>query len=448
MKLRKLMALITATVVFSSSLAGCGNNTDKVTASKTLSGVKSTSAKQKTGEKVNIKLFTGKIETIDVMNEIIDSFNASQDHITVEQEYQKDASNVIKIKFASNEVPDIMTTYEQGFVDEGKYMDLSDLNQFWNRMSPDMKTACTDVNSGKVYRICTNMTMAGFFYNKNILKSAGYDKFPEKWDDFENMLKAIKNKNSDVTPWFIFGSEGWHLGHLIEFLPHGYIKSSLGTVEAKKAFLANDKNKLRFGEADGPMTVFAEKMINLQNNDLINSDVLTATNDNCVQDFVNDKAAMFSNGMWALSGILEANPNIAGKIGFSPYPAYMPNSKPVVLSAEDSGYCISATTEHKDECIEFLNFLFSPENQKKYSEVAKAPSAFTDVKANRDPEAIVKEVDTALKDAANIGFTNEKPAGFSGDDAGRMMQELLAGQYTPVEFGKAYEKAWTDGMSR
>ena len=83
---------------------------------------------------------------------------------------------------------------------------------------------------------------------------------------------------------------------------------------------------------------------------------------------------MFSNGMWALSSVLEANPDMADKIGFAPYPAYMPNSKPVVLSAEDSGYCISATTEHKEECIEFLNFLFSPENQKKYSEVAKLPA--------------------------------------------------------------------------
>lgn len=38
-------------------------------------------------EKVHITLFTGKIETIDVMNEIIDAFNASQDRIEVEQEY-------------------------------------------------------------------------------------------------------------------------------------------------------------------------------------------------------------------------------------------------------------------------------------------------------------------------------------------------------------------------
>jgi len=28
-----------------------------------------------------------------------------------------------------------------------------------------------------------------------------------------------------------------------------------------------------------------------------------------------------------------------------------------------------------------------------------------------------------------------------------MVQELLAGQYTPTEFAEAYEKAWTDGMA-
>lgn len=112
------------------------------------------------------------------------------------------------------------------------------------------------------------------------------------------------------------------------------------------------------------MAVFASKMLELQDKGLINEDVLTATSDNCVQDFVNGKAAMFSNGMWVISSLLEANPDMADKIGFAPYPAYMPDSKPVVLSAEDSGYSISATTEHKEEAIEFLNFLFLPENRR------------------------------------------------------------------------------------
>lgn len=454
MKMKKWLAVLMTLAVTTAGLAGCGasdkpaaqqESAGKTEEAETVSG-ETGSSEQAGGEKVRIKLFTGKIETIDVMDDIIADFNASQDRIEVEQEYQKDASNIIKIKFASGEVPDIMTTYEQGFVDEGKYLDLSGQSEWWDRLSPSMKEACTDVKTGNQYRVCTNMTMAGFFYNKEMLDEMGLE-IPRQWDDFVTVLETIKKEKPDVTPWFIFGSEAWHLGHLIEFIPHGYVKSTLGTIDAKKAMLNNDQSSLRFGEPDGPMAVFASKMLELQDKGLINEDVLTATSDNCVQDFVNGKAAMFSNGMWVISSLLEANPDMADKIGFAPYPAYMPDSKPVVLSAEDSGYSISATTEHKEEAIEFLNFLFLPENQKKYSEAAKAPSAFTDVTADWAPETIVKEVSAAVDSAVNIGYTNEKPAGFSGDDAGRMLQELFAGQYTAEEFAEAYEQAWQDGMN-
>ena len=119
-----------------------------------------------------------------------------------------------------------------------------------------------------------------------------------------------------MTPWFIFGKEAWHLGHLIEFIPHGYLKQSLGSLECKTAMLDNDSAKLNLGAADGCMAVFAQNLLDLQANGLINADVLTAVNDNCVEAFVTGKAAMFSNGMWALSSILEANPDMADKIGF------------------------------------------------------------------------------------------------------------------------------------
>lgn len=438
---KKILTIMLCLSVAASAIMGCSSaKGDTQTNSNTEKTEKAS------GKKVTLTLFTGKIETIDVMNEIISDFNHSQDRINVVQEYQKDASNIIKIKFASNEVPDIMTTYEQGYADEGKYLDLSNEDALWERLSPEMKEACTDVKSGKQYCICTNRTMAGFFYNKEIFDELNL-KVPDNWDDFVTVLETIKAKKPDVTPWFIFGSEAWHLGHLIEFIPEGYVKSNLGILEAKKAMLENNKKELRFGEADGPMAVFAEKMLELQDKGLINSDVLTATSDNCVQDFVSGKAAMFSNGMWVISSLLEANPKIADKIGFAPYPAYMPNSKPVVLSAEDSGYCISAKTKHKKEVMEFLNYLFNAKNQKKYSEAAKAPSAFTDVDAKWAPDNVVTEVNAALKNAVNIGFTNEKPAGFSGDDAGRLVQELFAGQYTPKEFAKTFEQNWDAGIT-
>ena len=105
--------------------------------------------------------------------------------------------------------------------------------------------------------------------------------------------------------------------------------------------------------------------------------MLTATSDNCVDAFVTGKAAMFSNGMWALSGILEKNPDMADNIGFAPYPSFMPDGVPVVLVAEDSGYSIYVDSPNKEAAVDFLNFLFSAENQKKYSETLGSPSAFT-----------------------------------------------------------------------
>lgn len=393
----------------------------------------------------DLSFFTGKVETVDLMDQIIADFNAQSDGITVEQEYQKDASNIIKIKFASGEAPDVMTTYEQEYVDQGKYLDLSDMDDIWDRLIPSMKESCTDVNSGKQYRICTNMTMAGFFYNKEIFEELNLTP-AETWDAFVTNLETIHDQMPDVTPWFIFGSEAWHLGHLIEFIPHGYIKAKYGAIETKKAMLNNDKSVLNFGAPDGAMAAFAAGLLELQEKGLLNADVLTATSDNCVDAFVSGETAMFSNGMWCLSSILEKAPEMADKIGFAPYPSMMEDGTSMVLVAEDSGYSISADSEHQTEAKAFLEYLFLAENQKKYAESLGSPSAFTDVDAKWAPETVVDSVNSAVQSAANIGYTNEKPAGFSGDDAGRMVQDLLAGKYTAEEFAAAYEKAWDAGF--
>ena len=445
--MKRLFAFVLAICMLTTAFAGCGQQAGTPTEPK--ADLASTNEVEKKDEKpakdVDLTFFTGKVETVDLLDEIIADFNAQSGGITVEQEYQNDASNIIKIKFASGEAPDIMTTYEQEYVDQGKYLDLSDMDEIWNRLIPSMKESCTDISSGKQYRICTNMTMAGFFYNKEIFAKLGIEP-ATTWEGFVANLEKIKTEMPDVDPWFIFGSEAWHLGHLIEFIPHGYIKAKYGATAAKTAMLNNDKSILNFGDPNGAMATFAAGLLELQEKGLINEDVLTATNDNCVDAFVSGKAAMFSNGMWALSSVLAKDPEMADKIGFAPYPAMMEDGTPMVLVAEDSGYSISADTEHVEEAKAFLTYLFSADNQKKYAESLGSPSAFTDVDAKWAPDSIVEGVNSAVSSAANIGFTNEKPAGFSGDDAGRMVQDLLAGKYTAEEFAKAYEAAWDAGF--
>lgn len=445
--MKRLFAFVLAICMLTTAFAGCGQQAGTPTEPKADQASTNEVEKKdgKPAKDVDLAFFTGKVETVDLLDEIIAGFNAQSGGITVEQEYQNDASNIIKIKFASGEAPDIMTTYEQEYVDQGKYLDLSDMDEIWNRLIPSMKESCTDINSGKQYRICTNMTMAGFFYNKEIFAKLGIEP-ATTWEGFVANLEKIKTEMPDVDPWFIFGSEAWHLGHLIEFIPHGYIKAKYGATAAKTAMLNNDKSILNFGDPDGAMATFAAGLLELQEKGLINEDVLTATNDNCVDAFVSGKAAMFSNGMWALSSVLAKDPEMADKIGFAPYPAMMEDGTPMVLVAEDSGYSISADTEHVEEAKAFLTYLFSADNQKKYAESLGSPSAFMDVDAKWAPDSIVEGVNNAVSSAANIGFTNEKPAGFSGDDAGRMVQDLLAGKYTAEEFAKAYEAAWDAGF--
>lgn len=445
--MKKVLSIIICLILLATVvLSGCGSKeaagsetqlTTKGEASQTTEKVEET----KKGN-VHLSFFTGKTETVDFINEVINKFNEQNPGIVVSQEFQKEASNVIRVKFASGDVPDIITTYEQEYVDQGKYLDLSS-EAWWSRLIPSMRDSCTDLKSGKQYRVCTNMTMAGIFYNKAIFTELGL-KEATTWEEFKNNLKTIKEKKPDVTPWFIPGKEAWSLGHLIEFLPHGVIKQKYGALEAKKAFLGNDQAKLDFGIAGGSMELFAKNMLELKNEGLINSDVITATYDNHVQAFTAGKAAIISQGMWVLSSLLAANENISKDIGFSPYPAYMDGTKPVVLCAEDSGYSITSESKNQAEARKFLDYLFTVENQKNYSELLKSPCAFTDVDANWG--VLKDEVNAALTRGVNIGFTNEKPAGFSGDDAGRMVQELLVGKYTSGEFAKAYKDAWDKGI--
>jgi raffinose/stachyose/melibiose transport system substrate-binding protein len=356
----------------------------------------------------------------------------------VEQEYQKDASNVIKVKFASGDVPDITTVYAQDYVDQGKYLDLSN-EAFWSRVLPAIKELNTDIKTGKQFRVATNVTMAGIFYNKKVFDELGL-KEAATWDEFKANLQAIKERKPEMTPMFLAGKDSWTLGHLIEFMAHGVIKQQYGVTDARKAFINNESEKLQFDAKGGSIDSFAGRLLELKEAGLINKDALTATYDNQKEAFVTGKSALFSQGMWVLGDLLKLNPDMASDIGFSPFPAIVDGTQPVTLSAEDSVYAITSESKHPEEAKLFLEFLFRPENLKTYSEFLKSPPAFTDVSADWGP--LKDQAKAALENGINIAFT-ETPAGFSGDDAGRMVQELLAGKYaSSSEFANAYKEAW------
>jgi raffinose/stachyose/melibiose transport system substrate-binding protein len=387
-------------------------------------------------EQASVSYFSGRVETVDWEEEKISEFEQLHPDIDVEFEFQKDASNVMKVKLASGEVPDLTTVVTQEFIDQGIFADISDA-PFWDRILPSVKDLCTDLRTGKQFKVATNITMGGLFYNREMFESLNLDT-PETWDEFVANLEAIKKAYPDKTPLFLGGNDSWTLGHLVEFWAHGIVKQDLGIPGSRKAFL---DNSVDWDAPNGIMESFGNALLELRDKGLINDDAITATYDNQKEAFASGDAAVINQGMWVVGDIIKLNPDMEDNIGFGPFPPVVDGYRPMVLSAEDSVYAISADTEDMDAVMTFLDYMFSPEVQKEYSEIRSMPSAFTDVSSDWGP--IKDDAKQIVEEYVNINFSTEAPAGLSVDDTGRLIQKLLKGDYdSAAEFAQRYQEIW------
>ncbi|WP_141430449.1 ABC transporter substrate-binding protein [Bacillus sp. 03113] len=386
-------------------------------------------------EKKTVKFFNGKVESVDYMNELIDQFNKQNSQYKVVQEFQKDASSAMQTKLASGDVPDLTNTdVTQEYIDAGKFEDLSK-EDIWNHINPNIKQLVTDIKSGKQYKIATNETMAGIFYNKDLApEGIAFD----TWDHFITSLESLQAANEGKDALYLGGKDSWTLGHLMEFWGHGIVKEQYSVLEAKKLFINNDQSVLNFASSDGPIYTFAERLAELKEKGLINQNAITASYDEQIEKFAKGEAIAIPQGFWAMSAILQKNKEM--NIGFMPFPSMKDGEKPLLLVAEDSTYAIPSQAKNKEGAKAFLKFILKEENLKGYSEFMKSPSAFENIDSNWSDKK--SEFENAKKESVNIGFTSF-PSGFSGDDSGRYVQAFLSGQYkTAQDFTEAYSEAW------
>ncbi len=444
MKNKKVTAVLLAGVMAFSLLACGGSQTGAseegaASAQKTEEGAE-TEVKEESagsGEVVTLKFFNGNVEMVDWYNDAVERFNAQSENIKVEHEFQKEGTQALQTKFAAGDVPDITTMGTQQMIDAGKFVDLTDA-ECWNRISPAVKEISADIKTGKNYYIPTNTMMTATIYNQKIFEELGLQP-AATLDEFTENLRAIKTAYPDMDPLYFSGKEAWTMGMLFGYLPGAAERQRVGELEYARAALEGDMDVLKFAEADGPLEKYVAWLGELQEENLINSNVLTATYDDAMNAIATEEAAVIFQGMFTLGTILEINPEAENNLRVSAFPAVESDVKPAINQTADSTYYITADSPNQEEAMVFLDWLFSQENLASYSEVRNAPCAFTDVTADVGP--IYASAVEAAKDAAVIGATVE-PAGFGGDASGIMLQEFFAGQYTPAEFAKAYETAW------
>ena len=389
------------------------------------------------GEPVTVRFFNGNVEMVDWYNDAVERFNAESESVKVEHEFQKEGTSALQTKFAAGDIPDITTMGTQQMIDAGKFVDLTD-SEWWDRIDPAVKEISVDNKSGKNYYLPTNTMMTGTIYNQKIFDELNL-KPAKTLDEFTENLRAIKNAYPDKTPLFFSGKEAWTMGMLFGYIPGAAERQRLGELEYNRAALDGDMDKLKFGEAGGPLEKYVAWLGQLQQEELINSNVLTATYDDAMNAIANGDAVILFQGMFTIGTILEINPDAEAELRASSFPAVEADVKPASNQTADSTYYLTADSANQEASKEFLDWLFTKENQVSYTETRNAPSAFTDVTVDIGP--IYTSAQESAEESAIIGATVE-PAGFGGDASGIMLQEFFAGQYTPSEFAAAYENAW------
>ena len=193
---KKLVSAVLCMTMVMSMLVGCGSSTGTTE-----------SATQATGESTEKADATGKEEVViwdyfetdaqkQMIQDIMDGFNASQDKYVASHVYVpfSDYEKQLTLGMASGELPDLVILDGCGmasFIQMDLFGDVSDANIDWSEyIEGPMNSTMAD---GKHYGIPFATNCTALFYNKDLFDAAGVA-YPDQnttWEQFREMAKTL-----------------------------------------------------------------------------------------------------------------------------------------------------------------------------------------------------------------------------------------------------------------
>lgn len=318
---------------------------------------------------------TANNDTLVVLQEIIDEFNAAHEEINVEVTSPSDYENLLKTRMAANSMPDIFGTHGWATRRYNKYL-LDLQNEPWvAQMKQGIRGIVTD-STGKLCTVPINQDMVGLCYNKNLIEKYGVDiDSLTTMDAFAEALASIhEQSNGEVIPMFLPGS----ISGLIGFLMNIFSAVGIGGNPNGGA-----ENLLSLETADqfdwAQIGQIAELIHQFGENGYFNEDYLTAGFPDMIEAFANETCVFTFVGNDCVLPAKEINPSL--EVGIMPIPAFtmLGETEPAFLTGEDISFGIWKDSEYVEECKEVLAWLSQPENVARICNMSGRPSAYEGV---------------------------------------------------------------------
>lgn len=464
---RKIAFLLTAVMLGSALMTGCGGQTKTESRNaKTEAKADQTEAADKTEqtgaavpeseaaaedtagtEKVEISMMTlwaedNQENIATSVREMIEKFQAENPNIAVNVEAIGDQTayyTKIKTLAASNSLPDVFVCKGSelaAFAKNGLVAPLDEiLDEEWKNgyIPASFDDLTTD---GSIYAVPYSMLSTHvIYYNKGILKEAGYDSFPTEWAEFTEMLNAIKEKG--ITPIALGNKEPW--------VAESCIMSCLGDRFTGSDWFKSimDGSGAKFTDPDFVQALGA--MQELGNMGAFNTDMNSLNSDQQKTLYFNGEAAMFMEGSWAVGAVTAGPEDIAANTKVAVLPAVDggKGAANATSGGSGSGFAVGATnfSEKKDAIAKLLKTLSGEDYSKSIAAKGEPVAYLVD---DYDKSAVTDLAQEYSETFASLEFTPIYDSFLDPsvvDVMNSNLQELLIGAVTPEECAQNIQDA-------
>jgi len=377
MKRSKLLLGLCTLLLSVWTLSACGSNNNNASpsnspADSSPSASTPASESKPDDKKVTLTVMTNIVgEPAKVLEDISKQFESENPNIKIEfsapgAEYE----NIMKVKMASNALPDVFSTHGWSKVRYGQYLaDLKD--EAWAAQIDDaIKPAVTD-DTGKVYVLPIDQDKSSPVYNKDVLEEYGVE-VPTTWDEFLQAAETIKTKsNGKVIPLHIGGADSWPIGQFFDFM-------------ATPAFISaptNFASQYLDGSFDWKQfDVLPQMLLDLQKKGYLNKDVLTSKYDDSAKAFAEGKVAFGFYGPFLIEEAKKTNPNVRG--GLMPIPSVIAGDQPTFAGGEKTTWGVWKDSPNQEAAKKFVAYYAKAENAAKVAAIQALPPGLKGIDIN------------------------------------------------------------------
>lgn len=358
-------------------------------------------------EKVTLRFehnWTEGMPQLPVMKDLMEEFQKDNPNIIISEESAPDTQyhQKLKTEISSDTLGDVIMNWGgsevKGAVKNNQFMELTDIvnadqeykDSFLAGILEGNDVTYQDIEG--LWGIPVNITLTGFYYNKQIFKDANVEP-PKTWDEMLTVIEKLKAHGT--IPWALGAQDGWRAEHLYTQLFY-----KINGVQSAYDLASRESNYAAVGVAP------FEYMEKLRDMGTFGENPAAVSFQMEQSEFMTGKAAMnFSLATYAKKFTADDSA-IKDDLGYFAFPYFADKAEHKDDLFAGGGLCFSLNSKltgaKKDAAVKFLKFITSNDGQQKFED-ASALIPTTKVKQNTGTPAaaLVNEFRATFATAKN-----------------------------------------------